>query len=175
MSGMIHRNNRDYKNFSIGNYYHVYNRGNNKQNIFLDDEDMKVFLFFLSEAVFPDRFTVKTSRPKKILSPGSFEIHAYCIMSNHYHLLIRQHSNISISNLIQKVCTSYVKYFNKKHGRIGHLFQDKYKAVLIENNDHLKLVINYIHDNPVEAEIVNSRDEYPWSSFYKPFIPSQTW
>ena len=113
MPDMVHRNNRDYKNFLSGNYYHLYNRGNNKQHIFIDDEDKKVFLFFLAEGVFPGRNKTKTKRPRRLLPPGSFDVHAYCIMPNHYHLLVKQHADISIARLIQKVCTSYVKYFNK--------------------------------------------------------------
>ena len=175
MPDMVHRNNRDYKNFLSGNYYHLYNRGNNKQHIFIDDEDKKVFLFFLAEGVFPGRNKTKTKRPRRLLPPGSFDVHAYCIMPNHYHLLVKQHADISIARLIQKVCTSYVKYFNKKHGRVGHLFQDKFKAVLINNDAHLKWVTEYIHQNPSEAGISKDPEEYIWSSQSRPFIPSQTW
>ncbi len=177
MSDMIYKNNRDYKNFTTGNSYHVYNRGNNKQSIFVDDEDKRIFLFFLSEGVFPMYFMDQKGRRRKLLPPNQFGIQAYSIMPNHYHLLIKQYSYTSICKLIQKVCTSYVKYFNNKYNRVGHLFQDKFKAVLIKDDRQFQWTVEYIHNNCVEAKLVERREDYEWSSCLHPFLQlqSQTW
>lgn len=154
-------NNRDYKQFGQGGYYHVYNRGNNRQDIFLDDEDRKFFLFRMREAVYPE-FAGSRRKP---LPVGSFTILAYCLMPNHFHLLVRQNLNTPISELIKKVCTGYSKYFNKKYERVGHVFQDQYKAVVISNDGYLKWVSAYIHQNPKIGGLVEDLKDYPWSSY----------
>ena len=144
-------NTRDYKKFAPGSYYHVFNRGNGKQNIFRNEEDYWFFLSRLEENLFPSRTTPspedglqgknkKSNTPyeRKVLPDESFDLLCYCLMPNHYHFLIRQNADVSIAKLISKVCTGYSKYFNKKYGRVGHLFQDKFKAVLVEDNDYLR-------------------------------------
>ncbi|MEK7219144.1 MAG: transposase, partial [Patescibacteria group bacterium] len=84
---------------------------------------------------------------------------------NHFHLLIEQTKDIPISNLILKLCTSYSKYINKKYKRVGHIFQDKFKAVLIENNPQFMWTSSYIHMNTVKDRIVKHPSEYIWSSY----------
>jgi len=158
-------NNRDHKNFQKGNYYHVYNRGNNKNPVFLDEEDFKVFLFFAKEAFYPEFITKKHRR--KILAKDSFGLVCYCLMPNHYHFIIEQKTEIPITKVIVKICTSYSKYFNKKYSSVGHLFQDKFKSVLIESNEQLRLVFDYIHNNPKEAGLVNNISDWKWSSYSK--------
>ncbi len=86
-------------------------------------------------------------------------------MPNHFHLLIEQVGDISISSLILKLCTSYTRYLNKKYKRVGHVFQDKFKAVLIENNPQLMWTSAYIHMNAVKDKIVKHPSKYPWSSY----------
>lgn len=154
-------NYRDYKQFAEGGYYHIYNRGNNKQDIFLDDEDRKCFLFRLREALYPE-FVDSRRKP---LPKGAFALLAYCLMPNHFHLLIRQNSVVPITELIKKICTGYSKYFNKKHERIGHLFQDQFKAIGIINDSYLLWVSAYIHQNPKIAGLIKDLPEYPWSSY----------
>jgi len=83
-----------------------------------------------------------------------FKIHAFCLMPNHFHLLIEQIGDTSISKLISQICTSYSMFINKKYKRVGHVFQDKFKAVLIENNPQLMWTSAYIHMNPVKDKIV---------------------
>ena len=159
------KNNRDYKNFVKGNYYHIYNRGIEKRAIFLDEEDYRVFTFFLEEAFYPERSLdakIVTSR-RTLLPVGAFTLKTYCLMPNHYHFLIRQESNISISKLVSKICTSYSKYFNKKYDRVGHLFQDAFKATLIKSDEQFQWTIEYIGQNPVKAGLVFTDSEYPWS------------
>lgn len=166
--------NRDYKNFSKGSVFHIYNRGNNKENIFRDENDFRAFLFRLGlvmgyEAKELENYSTMYLPYSRIRISGykkdDFKIHAFCIMPNHFHLLVEQCGEISISKLILKTCTSYAMYFNKKYGRVGHLFQDQYKAVLVESNPQLMWVTAYIHMNPVRGKIVNHPQKYEWSSY----------
>src|SRR5438067_2058748 len=115
--------NRDYKQLSANCYYHVFNRGNGKQNIFLDDEDRKFFLLRLTENIFPEKAVFSKSPCgyiRKVLPSNAFSIINYALMPNHFHFCIKQNSELSISKLLLKVCTSYSKYFNKKYGKTGN-------------------------------------------------------
>ena len=166
--------NRDYKNFLLGNVLHIYNRGNNKEKIFFDDQDYKAFLFRLGLCL---GFTEEELNKEKLIAmpysriritkinKNNFKLYAFCLMPNHFHLLIEQIDNISISKLISKLCTSYAKYINKKHKRVGHIFQDQFKSVLIENNPQLMWTLTYIHMNPVKDYLVKHPEEYKWSSY----------
>ena len=115
-------NNRDYKNFLPGNIYHIYNRGNNKEKIFFDERDYKAFLFRLGLVL---GFTQEELNQEKLLAmpysriritdmkKGDFKLHCFCLMPNHFHLLIEQIKDIPISKLLSKLCTSYSRYLNK--------------------------------------------------------------
>jgi putative transposase len=162
-------NNRDYKEFAEGEIYHIYNRGVNKMSIFLDEQDFRVFMDRLKENLFPE-FTNHSSVHKhvarrKLLPAGSYDLISYCLMPNHFHLLIKQNTDLPITQLILKVCTGYSKYFNKKYGRIGAIFQDRFKSVRIQKNNQLLWVSYYIHKNPIEAGFVENPNNYKWSSF----------
>lgn len=167
-------NNRDYKEFAPKNIYHIYNRGNNKEKIFFDEQDYRAFLFrfglclgFTEEELSKKDLTAVPYSRIRITSTDKrdFKLHAFCLMPNHFHLLIEQTEDIPISNLISKLCTSYSKYINKKYKRIGHVFQDKFKAVLIENDSQLIWTSAYIHMNPVKDKLVKKPEDYKWSSF----------
>ncbi|MFA6586167.1 MAG: transposase [Candidatus Paceibacterota bacterium] len=167
-------NNRDFKEFAPENIYHVYNRGNNKEKIFFNDQDYKAFLLRLGLSL---GFTEKELREEKLITmpysriritninEGDFKLHAFCLMPNHFHLLIEQAKNIPISKLVLKLCTSYAKYSNLKYKKTGHVFQDKFKAVLVEDNPQLMWTSAYIHMNPVKDKLVKHPDEYKWSSY----------
>jgi len=167
-------NNRDYKNFSSGQIYHIYNRGNNKEKIFFDEQDYRAFLFRLGLCL---GFTEEELNREKLLAmpysririsdvkTGDYFLHSFCLMPNHFHLLIEQTSDKPVSKLIAKLCTSYSKYVNKKYSRVGHVFQDKFKAVLIENNEQLMWIFEYIHTNPVKDSIVKKLSDYTWCSY----------
>ena len=120
-------NNRDYKEFAKNEIYHVYNRGVGKMNIFKDEEDFKVFLFRLKENLFPEimkrKDLPKSAYRRKTLPPNSFDLISYCLMPNHFHLLIKQNSDISISALILKLCGGFSKYFNKNIIVLVHFFK----------------------------------------------------
>ncbi|MBP9748504.1 MAG: transposase [Candidatus Pacebacteria bacterium] len=167
-------NNRDYKKFASGNILHIYNRGNNKERIFFDDQDYKAFLFRLGLCL---GYTEKELKEEKLttipysriritdIRNDNFKLHAFSLMPNHFHLLIEQCEDTPISIFISKLCTSYAKYINKKYKRVGHVFQDKFKAVLIENNPQLMWVSAYIHMNSVKDRLVKNPGEYTWSSY----------
>jgi len=122
-------------------------RGNEKKNIFLDDEDKTRF--------------IDTVYHKK--EGDSFWLYAYCVMDNHVHLVIKEQTD-SISRIMKKIGTSYANYFNKKYKRVGHVFQDRYRSEAIETERQLLSVIRYVHNNPVKAGICKIQ-EYKWSSY----------
>jgi REP element-mobilizing transposase RayT len=171
-------NNRDYKNFNKGIIAHIYNRGNNKEKIFFEEQDYRAFLFRLGLSL---GFTEKELNKEKLIAmpysriritninKKNFKIHAFCLMPNHFHLLIEQCGDTSVSKLISKVCASYSKYISKKYNHVGHIFQDCFKAVFIENNPQLMWASSYIHINPVKDKLVKYPEEYKWSS-YNDFI-----
>ena len=88
----------------------------------------------------------------------------YVLMPNHFHLSAMQNTDLPLSVLITKICTSYSKYFNKKYKRVGSVFQDQFKAVLIKSNEQLLYLTYYIHNNPIKAGLVNDLNKYPYSS-----------
>ena len=139
------------KSYIPDSYYHAYNRGVNKQDIFLDAEDYSVFLNllkrYLSEAPHADRKSrVYVSLYDKM------EILAFCLMPNHFHLLIYQVEPTATTDLLQRVSTSYTMYFNKKYIRTGPLFQERFKASIITRDDYLMHISRYIHLNPKDYE-----------------------
>lgn len=136
--------------FSPGNYFHVFCRGNEKKDIFLEHGDY-------------ERFLCKMKEYKIIHRVG---IICYCLMPNHFHLLLRQNTKEPISSFIHRLTVSYSMYFNKRCNRVGHLFQGRFKAKLIKRDDYLLHLSRYIHLNPLE--IINPElklEDYPWSSY----------
>jgi putative transposase len=163
-------NARDYKLFRSGYFYHVYNRGNHKDEIFLDNQDYiqfeKRLRLVLNVAKTPfvgqrESLPVMASSRLRIrpLSTDAFTIVSYCFMPNHFHFLIKQNTNLGINHLIAKLCTSYVKYFNSKYEKVGHLFQDAFKAKLVDSESYLTYLSAYIHTNPLNPM------DYKYSSF----------
>lgn len=140
-------NTRDYKLFRAGGYYHIYNRGDNRKDIFRDNGD---YLSFLKRLKLAMGLAVAPTSKIKSFPTGSFTILAYCLMPNHFHILVQQNNDQSVGELIRKVGTSYVKYFNARYGRIGNLFQDVFKAKLVDNDSYLTYLTAYIHNNPAE-------------------------
>ena len=130
-----------------GAYYHVMLRGNGGMQIFHDQADRKMFLDLLQESII--RF--------------KYRIHAFCLMTNHVHFAI-QVGDISLSKIIQNISFRYTRYINKKSKRIGHLFQGRYKALIMDADSYLLQLIRYIHLNPLRATMVVNLLDYPWSS-----------
>jgi len=131
-----------------GAFYHVLNRGNNQENLFRSGRDREKFLDYL----------------KKVKERFSLVIHTYCLMNNHYHLLIETQQP-NLSEAIQWLNVSYAAYFNRRYRRHGHLFQGRFKAILIEADEYLKPLSRYIHLNPVRTGLVSAPDAYFWSSY----------
>ncbi len=131
-----------------GAYYHVINRGNAGEVIYTTNRDSEKFLEYLATAT--ERFSIV--------------IHSYCLMSNHYHLLIET-PEANLSAAIQWLNVSYATYFNRKHKRQGHLFQGRFKAVLVDADEYLMQLSRYIHLNPVKVKSVGAPQDYLWSSY----------
>jgi putative transposase len=141
--------------FAEGEFYHLYNRGNSKQQIFHDDEDYKRFahlLFacnqlgnFKSDDLGKNQGLLSVSIADPIVSIG-----AYCLMPNHFHILITQNSKDSISKFMQKLITAYVMYYNKKYQRTGALFEGRFKSEHLNSDRYLKYIYSYIHLNPLK-------------------------
>ncbi len=157
-----------YKQFGADSYFHIYNRGNNKENIFLNSEDYNFFLLKIRQNLFPDE-TLKRVTP---LVENSFSLICYCLMPNHFHLILKQNAEIPTSKLLTRICTSYAAYFNKKYGRVGHVFQGRFKQKFIENDSYLLWLSAYIHQNPCIGKISVSPADYKWSSYGEYLNPS---
>ncbi len=128
-------------------YYHLYNRGVNKQSVFLDTEDYSVFLNLFKRYLNDSPSADLKGRNYEWLHER-VELLAFCLMSNHWHLLIYQHDPEAMTRLLRGVGTAYSTYFNKKYKRIGPLFQDRFKASRITRDDYLHHISRYIHLNP---------------------------
>jgi putative transposase len=133
------------KQYVEGGYYHVYNRGVEKRDIFLDAKDYQMFLRYL-RAYFTDERLFARGRPRPNLS-STLDIISYCLMPNHFHLLLRQSSERDMVRLIHGAMTGYVMYFNLRHKRVGALFQDTYKAAMVDTDEYLAHISRYIHRN----------------------------
>lgn len=127
-------------------------RGNERKDIFYDDEDRIRFLEALN----------------RMKEGGSYHIYAYCLMNNHVHLLIKEEKD-SIQRSMKRICVSYVYYFNNKYQRIGHLFQDRFRSEAVDDESYALTAARYIHNNPVKAGIVAKAEDFKWSS-YKEYL-----
>lgn len=139
---------RKLREWYSGEIMHVINRGINHQNIFLEETDFQYFIFLLKET------------KKK----HDFILHAYCIMTNHFHLLIET-KDVEIWTIMKRIDQLYACYFNEKYGRDGGLFRGRYRAGEIDNDDYFLQTSRYIHLNPVKAHMVEEPSHYPWSSY----------
>ena len=128
--------------------YHIMIRGINQQRIFEDEEDFEKLLLTLIDT--------------KAIS--EFKIFAYCLMSNHFHLLIKEGKE-SLEQIFKRLGARYVYWYNMKYKRTGHLFQDRFKSEPIEDDSHLLTVLRYIHQNPQKANLCEELEEYKWSSY----------
>ena len=137
--------------------YHVMMRGINKQNIFDGDEDFMSFIRILHSLV-------NRRDEKGNLLPPLCTIYAYCLMSNHVHLLIREKEE-DIGQAIKRLGVAYVKYFNTKYERTGHLFQDRFLSEPVNTIEYFMTLMRYIHQNPVKAGIAKEVRDYQWSSW----------
>ena len=131
-----------------GAFYHVTSRGNERKAVFKSKRDREKFLEYLESAT--QRYDAR--------------IHAYCLMDNHYHLLLETPSG-NLSQIMRHINGAYTTYFNVKRRRSGHLFQGRYKAILVEMDEYAKELSRYLHLNPVRAKMVQTPEAYAWSSY----------
>jgi len=140
--------------FSIGEFYHIYNRGNNKSIIFLDESDKQRFqkLLYLCNSTKSVVYKTIQGLPLDKIERGKtlVDIGVYCLMSNHFHLLLHEKQENGISSFVGKLLTAYSMYFNKKNNRTGKLFEGAFKATHINNDNYLKYLFSYIHLNPIK-------------------------
>lgn len=127
--------------------YHVMNRGQSRRPIFLQRSDYLHFLEIVEQA----------------WRRWRFELYAYCLMGNHYHLCVRT-PEAKLARIMRHINGVYTQWFNKRHGRDGPLFRGRYKAMLIEEDEYLAQVMRYIHLNPIKAKLVIKPEDYEWSS-----------
>lgn len=142
--------------------YHVMLRGINRQDIFEDDEDYVMFIRILSGL---------SSRPSNDLMSTicTCHIYAYCLMPNHVHLLLRE-KEWELKDIMKSIASSYVFYFNKKYGRIGHLFQDRFKSEPCDDMQYFFTLFRYIHQNPVKAGLVTDAGDYKYCSWSNDYL-----
>jgi len=165
-----------------GEYYHLLNRGNNKQNIFKDDRDRARLLFLLlflqgtvplfNASQYVSYFTrhrvfnISEKMLQRITGSRQVELASFVLMPNHFHLLAFEKEDGGISQYMQRVLNAYTKYFNTRYERSGHLFQGPYKAIRMKDNRQLLYLSAYIHRNPKGLGAWKKNEHtYPWSSF----------
>lgn len=155
--------------FSNGNYYHIFNRGIDKRLIFKQKKDYLRFLDCLKYYQYNSKkpkFSQRHKYKSLVLNKNKIlvEIVAFCLMPNHFHLLVKQVEERGIQEFMTKLSNSHSSYFNIKHKREGDLFESEFKAVLIESDEQLLHLSRYIHLNPFVANLVEKPELYPWSS-----------
>jgi putative transposase len=143
--------------FSVGEYYHIYNRGIEKRIIFLEENDYKRFMILLYLCNSETSVGLYRSKVWRTVNMYSIErknpiisIGAYCLMPNHFHILIKEISEGGISKFMQKLTTAYTMYFNIKYNRTGSLFENTFKAKHANSDRYLKYLFTYIHLNPIK-------------------------
>jgi len=134
----------------IGAKFHVIARGNHRNDIFRDEIDYELYLNYIKDAM--------------EYYENKYYIIAYILMTNHVHLIIKT-TDLDISNFIKRIHSRYAWNFNKKYNYIGHLFQDRYRSELIEDDKYMLQVSRYVHLNPVKANMVEKPEDYQWSSY----------
>ncbi len=132
-----------------GLVYHALNRGNNRADVFQDDDDRVAFLEALGKT--------KERYPFRLLG--------YCLMTDHFHLLLRPESGQSISRILQSLTVAHTWRYHKRHQGSGHVWQGRFKSPVVQDDEHLLMVLRYIERNPLRAKLITDPAEYPWSSF----------
>ena len=134
------------RSFWVGYAHHIYNRGNQKEKIFLTDKDRNVFLKYL----------------KQYSKEFDCTILAYCLMPNHYHLLLQPTTVKSISQVMQRLTTLYSNYLRGEHNWIGHIFQSRYHSKIVKTEKYYQEIIQYLKENPVKSGIVKDSNDFKW-------------
>lgn len=130
-------------------FYHVMSRGNQKQVVFKDNADFEKYLHLLMHYKRKYRF----------------RLYAWCLMPNHVHLILDIDETIQLSKIMQGINLAYALWFNKKYGKVGHLWQGRFKNKNIQKNQYILDCINYIETNPIRSKMINNPLDYRWSSY----------
>ncbi len=171
-----------------GESYHIFNRGVEKRLIFVDDEDrwrfMTLLLICQGDSVVPQVGRLVTNVKHRMFDKSEFQealakryadLVAFCLMPNHFHLILREAKEGGISKFMQRLLNAYTKYFNVRHSRAGHLFGGKFQSIHIDRNEYLNYLSAYVHLNPRELKGWRGREvKYPWSSF-QDFVGVNRW
>lgn len=171
-----------------GEIYHIYNRGVEKRLIFMDDSDYWRFLTLMIllqgdavvDQVGREVFNVKhrmfdKTIFKEVIDNRYTELISFCLMPNHFHMILLELKEGGISKFMQRLLNAYTKYFNAKYGRSGHLFEGRFKSVHVDTDEYLDYLSAYIHLNPRELRGFNGREiKYAWSSF-QDFVHENRW
>lgn len=174
-----------------GEYYHIFNRGINRSAIFTDKAERQRFLFNILYLQSPESFRnvnrisgnytpeegfpVSAEVTEEILKHRYVELVSFCLMPNHFHLMVKEVEDGGIAKYMHRVAVGYAKYFGEKHESSGHVFQGSYKAVQVTDNRQLLYLSAYIHRNPHELPDWKGREfEYPWSSL-QDFTQANRW
>lgn len=160
------------KLYSEDGHYHIYNRGVAKNIVFEDKQDYLVFMSYLKDYLSAPRplteeeIMMGSRPPSRKNYYQQIGLLSFVLMPNHFHLLLKQKQFRTVEYFMRSLLTRYVKYFNRRYERVGHLFQDVYKAVLIEHDEYLWWLTRYIHRNPKEI-LAKGQDllDYPYSSY----------
>lgn len=180
-----------YEKFASNEYYHLFARGSNRENIFLDERDKVRFIFLLCLYTSPLKinntfwyvsnfikkgvFGFKPDKLSSIIKERNIELICFSIMDNHFHVLVKNIEDEIISAYMHRVLTAYSKYFNSKYKRNGHVFDGPYKAVHVESNGQLLHLSAYIHKNAKDIdEWTQNYEEYPWSTL-KDYTGTNRW
>ena len=162
------------RSFTENCFYHVFNRGVEKRNIFQDQQDYKIFQYYLGAYLLPPHQAVQIypKLPLRLQSKNlnqELDLVAYCLMPNHFHLLLKQTNPNAISRFMKQLTNAYTFYFNNKYKRVGGLMQGRFKAVSIDSDELLLHISRYIHLNPLVANLTKDLEDYLWSS-YKDYL-----
>lgn len=160
------------KHYCENGYYHLYNRGVAKNDIFATEQDYAVFLYYLKEYLSPPQ-TPTQEEIAAMKTPyllknycDEIELIAFCLMPNHFHLLLKQRKERSIEHFMRSLLIRYSQYVNKNKGRVGHLYQGVYKGILVERDEYLWWLSRYLHRNPLKILAANQKlENYPYSSY----------
>ena len=128
--------------------YHIMLRGIDKRDLFLKDSDYEKFISYM----------------KKAKEKSEFAIYAYCLMTNHIHILLKTEAE-EIGNIIRRITVGYAQYHNIHNGRTGHLFQNRFRSEVVDSDEYFLTVLRYIHQNPIKAGIVKNMKNHKWSSY----------
>ncbi len=142
-------------NMKDSSFFHIMTQGINKEKIFNTKENKEKYLKLIYK------------------NNEGIEIIAYCIMSNHAHILVKIDSIDNMQQWMKKVNTGYAMYYNRRNDRVGYVFRDRYKSQVIKNEKHLYTCIDYIHENPVKAHICGKKEEYDFSSYISKYKGNQ--